>query len=699
MDKEIFPLRASRRPLLRVVGPVNLLGTTTHRAQAPGAERSPVSQPDSTPEEPLEQPTMRVPVEYGADSITVLEGLEAVRKRPGMYIGSTGERGLHHMVTEVVDNAVDEALAGHCDAITVCLLADGGVRVQDNGRGIPVAMHAKERRPAIEVVLTTLHAGGKFDGESYAVSGGLHGVGVSVVNALSTRLDVEIRRDGHVWNQTYSRAVPGELRRGAATDEHGTTVTFWVDPEIFTEITTFSYETLHRRMQEMGFLNKGLVITLRDERDEQVVEERFDYPNGLQDFVRHLNRSRTPVHDSTIGFSDEVKGMALEVAMQWNDGYAESVYTFANTINTHEGGAHEEGFRSALTATFNNWARSRGHLKEKENNLEGSDIREGLTAILSLKLANPQFEGQTKTKLGNSEAKTFVQRACNEQLRDWFDRNPAEGKQIVVKATQAARARLAAQQARKLARKGLLESSSLPGKLADCMSTDPRECELYVVEGDSAGGSAKGGRESRFQAILPIRGKILNVEKARIDRVLKNNEVQAMITALGTGIHDEFDIDKLRYHKIVLMADADVDGQHIRTLLLTLLFRFMRPLVEAGHVYLAQPPLYKIKWNGGEIMYSYSDRERDGLITAGQEAGKKLPKSGEAVQRFKGLGEMNAEELWSTTMDPAHRVLLQVTLDDAASADELFSTLMGEDVEARRSFIQRNAKDVRFLDI
>ncbi len=640
---------------------------------------------------------------YGASSITVLEGLEAVRKRPGMYIGSTGERGLHHLVQEIVDNAVDEALAGYCDTVVVTLMSDGGVRVSDNGRGIPVGMHPKEKRPAVEVVLTTLHAGGKFDGESYAVSGGLHGVGAAVVNALSTRLDVEIKRDGFTWNQTYTRSVPGPLSRGAATEETGSTVTFWADAGIFTETTEYSRETLYRRLQEMAFLNKGLSITLADERGDEPVVSVLHYPGGLVDYVLHLNHSRQAVHAGVIGFTEESTSgmrMTVEVAMQWNDAYSESVYTFANTINTHEGGTHEEGFRAALTKTFNDWARSKGHLKEKETNLEGSDIREGLTAIISLKLADPQFEGQTKTKLGNSEAKSFVQRATGEWLRDWFDRNPVEGKQIVLKATQAARARLAARQARDLTRrKGLLESSSLPGKLADCQSTDPRESELYVVEGDSAGGSAKGGRDSKFQAILPIRGKILNVEKARIDRVLKNNEVQAMITALGTGIHEEFDASKLRYHKVVLMADADVDGQHIRTLLLTLLFRFMRPLVELGHVYLAQPPLYKIKWNGGDIMYAYSDRERDGLIEAGQAAGKRLPKSGEAVQRFKGLGEMNADELWSTTMDPAHRVLLQVTLDDAATADELFSVLMGEDVEARRGFIQRNAKDVRFLDI
>ncbi len=644
---------------------------------------------------------------YDAGQITVLEGLEAVRKRPGMYIGSTGERGLHHLVYEIVDNAVDEALAGHCDSITVTLLADGGVRVTDNGRGIPVAMHPREGRPAVEVVLTTLHAGGKFDSQSYAVSGGLHGVGAAVVNALSTRLEVEIRRDGHVWTQTYLHSVAGELLRGAPTDETGTTVSFWADADIFTETTTYSRETLHRRLQEMAFLNKGLSITLRDERvdltDGEVVEEVFLYPGGLEDFVRHLGATRTPVHASVIAFEDETgegsngQRMSVEVAMQWTDAYAESVYTFANTINTHEGGTHEEGFRTALTNVVKAWARAKGHLKEKED-LEGTDIREGLTAIISLKLGDPQFEGQTKTKLGNSEAKGFVQRVVGEKLRDWLEEHPNEGKVVVQKATSAAQARIAARQARDLTRrKGLMGSKGLPGKLADCQSRDPAESEVFVVEGDSAGGSAKQGRDPRFQAILPIRGKILNVEKARIDKVLKNAEVQAMITALGTGVHDEFDITKLRYHKVVLMADADVDGQHIRTLLLTLLFRFMRPLIEGGYVYLAQPPLYKIKWGRDEHQYAYSDRERDGLIAGGVGGGKKLPK--DAVQRFKGLGEMNAAELRDTTMDPQHRVLLQVTLDDAATADELFSVLMGEDVEARRSFITRNAKDVRFLDI
>ncbi len=647
---------------------------------------------------------------YGASSITVLEGLEAVRKRPGMYIGSTGERGLHHLVYEIVDNAVDEALAGYCDTIVVRLLADGGVEVKDNGRGIPVDIHPKEGVPAVQVVLSTLHAGGKFDSQTYAVSGGLHGVGAAVVNALSTKLTVEVHRDGRVYRQEYDHAVAGPLVDGEATDDTGTTVAFWADPTIFTESTQYNRETLYRRLQEMAFLNKGLSITLRDERTElndgEVAETVFLYPGGLEDFVRHLGATRTPVHATIIGFEDESPAdapgqrMSIEVAMQWTDAYTESVYTFANTINTHEGGTHEEGFRAALTRVVNDWARAKGHIKEKEPNLEGSDIREGLTAIISLKISDPQFEGQTKTKLGNSEAKGFVQKVVGERLRDWLEEHPSEGKDVVLKATQAARARIAARQARDLTRrKGLMGSSGMPGKLADCQSRDPAESELFIVEGDSAGGSAKQGRNPKFQAILPIRGKILNVEKARIDKVLKNTEVQALITALGAGVHEDFDLTKLRYHKIVLMADADVDGQHIRTLLLTLLFRFMRPLVEAGHVYLAQPPLYKIKWTGGEVQYAYSDRERDGLLETGFAAGKKLPKSGEAIQRFKGLGEMNAVELRDTTMDPTHRVLLQVTVDDAAAADEMFSVLMGEDVESRRSFITRNAKDVRFLDI
>src|SRR5271166_5908197 len=645
---------------------------------------------------------MEFGLSYDAGSITVLEGLEAVRKRPGMYIGSTGERGLHHLVYEVVDNAVDEALAGHADVIDVTLLADGGVRVRDNGRGIPVDEHPVEHRPAVEVVMTTLHAGGKFDGKSYAVSGGLHGVGVSVVNALSWMLEVEVRRDGYVWTQDYERGDPmGPLVRGAASDETGTTITFWPDPQIF-ETTEWNFETLSRRMQEMAFLNKDLAISITDQRQDEPREARYQYAGGIADFVRHINGSKEPVHGSVIDFAEEADGISVEIAMQWSAAYTDSVYTFANTINTAEGGTHEEGFRAALTSIVNRYARDQKLLREKDDNLSGEDVREGLTAIVSVKLAEPQFEGQTKTKLGNTEAKSYVQKVCNDHLRDWFDRNPGEAKDIITKAMQAQRARVAARQARDLTRrKSLLESSSLPGKLADCQSSDPSRCEVYVVEGDSAGGSAKGGRNPEFQAILPIRGKILNVEKARIDRVLKNNEVQAMITALGTGIHDEFDMAKLRYHKIVLMADADVDGQHIRTLLLTLLFRFMKPLIEAGHVYLAQPPLYKIKWEGrgNADEYAYSDSERDLLIAAGIAAGRKDPGARDGIQRFKGLGEMNATELWETTMNPARRVLLQVTLDDAAQADELFSVLMGEDVEARRSFITRNAKDVRFLDI
>ncbi len=622
-----------------------------------------------------------------------------------MYIGSTGERGLHHLVYEVVDNSVDEALAGHADDIEVTLLADGGVRVIDNGRGIPVDEHPVEHRPGVEVVMTTLHAGGKFDGKSYAVSGGLHGVGVSVVNALSSLLEVEVRRDGYVWNQLYERGDPmGPLERGEPSEETGTTITFWPDGQIF-ETTDWSFETLARRMQEMAFLNKNLAISLTDLRtlDEsgQPRAARYQYEGGIADFVRYINASKEPVHGSIIDFGEDGDGIAVEIAMQWTGSYTESVHTFANTINTTEGGTHEEGFRAALTTIVNRYARDQKLLREKEENLTGDDVREGLTAIVSVKLAEPQFEGQTKTKLGNTEAKSFVQKAANDHLRDWFDRNPGEAKEIINKASQAARARIAARQARDLTRKSLLGGTSLPGKLADCQSTDPAQSEIYVVEGDSAGGSAKGGRNPHFQAILPIRGKIINVEKSRIDRVLKNTEVQSLITALGTGIHDEFDVSKLRYHKIILMADADVDGQHIRTLLLTLLFRFMKPLVESGYIYLAQPPLYKIKWDGRGVKpgYAFSDAELDRQIEAGIAEGRKDPRPRDGVQRFKGLGEMNAEELWDTTMDPAHRILLQITLDDAAQADELFSVLMGEDVEARRSFITRNAKDVRFLDI
>ncbi|MGY1601982.1 DNA topoisomerase (ATP-hydrolyzing) subunit B [Geodermatophilus sp. SYSU D00815] len=668
---------------------------------------------------------------YSGSSITVLEGLEAVRKRPGMYIGSTGERGLHHMVWEVVDNAVDEALAGFCDTVKVTLLADGGVRVEDNGRGIPVDMHPVEKRPTVEVIMTVLHAGGKFDGKSYGVSGGLHGVGVTVVNALSTRLDVRVWTHGTEWHQVYDYAKPGPLEEVGPTKKRGTAITFWADGDIF-ETTSYSFDTISRRLQEMAFLNKGLKIVLRDERPGQgkaetgvadetsvaveapdpaaeaqafeATEVTYHYEGGLIDYVAHINAKRNPIHKSVVSFSAEGTGkndmrMSVDVAMQWSESYSESVYTFANVINTHEGGTHEEGFRAALTSVVNRYAVDKKLLKEKDEKLTGEDIREGLAAIVSVKIGDPQFEGQTKTKLGNTEVKGFVQRVCNEQIGHWFEANPSEAKTIISKASSAARARRAAQDARKLARKNVLNNNSLPGKLADCRSTDPRNSEIYIVEGDSAGGSAKSGRDSMFQAILPIRGKIINVEKARIDRVLKNTEVQSMITAFGTGIHDEFDLSKLRYHKIVLMADADVDGQHIRTLLLTLLFRFMRPLVEAGHVYLAQPPLYKIKW-GGKIgdEYVYTDKERDAVLKAGAEAGRKLPKD-DAIQRFKGLGEMNATELWETTMNPETRILLQVTLEDAATADELFSVLMGEDVEARRSFITRNAKDVRFLDV
>ncbi len=665
---------------------------------------------------------------YGADSIKILEGLEAVRKRPGMYIGSTGERGLHHLVWEVVDNAVDEAMAGFATKVDVRLLEDGGVEVADDGRGIPVAMH-DSGVPTVDVVMTVLHAGGKFEEGAYTVSGGLHGVGVSVVNALSSRLEADIRRDGHEWFQTYDNSVPGTLKQGDATKKTGTTIRFWADATIF-ETTTYDFETVARRLQEMAFLNKGLTINLTDERvsAEEVVDEvvsdtaeapksaeekaaeeavapqkvkhrTFHYPGGLVDFVKHINRTKQPIHNTVVDFSGKGEGHEVEVAMQWNAGYSESVHTFANTINTHEGGTHEEGFRAALTSVVNKYAKDKKLLKDKDPNLTGDDIREGLAAVISVKVAQPQFEGQTKTKLGNTEVKSFVQRICNEQLSHWFEANPSDAKTIVNKAVSSAQARIAARKARELVRrKSATDIGGLPGKLADCRSTDPSKSELYVVEGDSAGGSAKSGRDSMFQAILPLRGKILNVEKARIDRVLKNTEVQAIITALGTGIHDEFDLDKLRYHKIVLMADADVDGQHISTLLLTLLFRFMRPLIENGHVFLAQPPLYKLKWQRSEHEFAYSDRERDGLLEAGRKAGKKI-NTDDGIQRYKGLGEMNAKELWETTMDPSVRVLRQVTLDDAAAADELFSILMGEDVEARRSFITRNAKDVRFLDV
>ncbi|MFJ1748890.1 DNA topoisomerase (ATP-hydrolyzing) subunit B [Streptomyces sp. NPDC088116] len=663
-----------------------------------------------------------VTASYDASAITVLEGLDAVRKRPGMYIGSTGERGLHHLVYEVVDNSVDEALAGHADTIDVTILADGGVRVVDNGRGIPVGIVPSENKPAVEVVMTVLHAGGKFGGGGYAVSGGLHGVGVSVVNALSSRVAVEVKCDGYRWTQDYKLGVPtAPLLRNEETDDSGTTVTFWADSDIF-ETTEYSFETLSRRFQEMAFLNKGLTLTLTDEREsakavvgadiagtdttESLAEApartvTYFYEGGIVDFVKYLNsRKGELIHPTVIDIEaeDKERMLSVEIAMQWNSQYSEGVYSFANTIHTHEGGTHEEGFRAAMTGLVNRYAREKKFLREKDDNLAGEDIREGLTAIISVKLGEPQFEGQTKTKLGNTEAKTFVQKIVHEHLTDWFDRNPNEAADIIRKAIQAATARVAARKARDLTRrKGLLESASLPGKLSDCQSNDPSKCEIFIVEGDSAGGSAKSGRNPMYQAILPIRGKILNVEKARIDKILQNTEVQALISAFGTGVHEDFDIEKLRYHKIILMADADVDGQHINTLLLTFLFRFMRPLVEAGHVYLSRPPLYKIKWGRDDFEYAYSDTERDALVELGKQNGKRIRE--DSIQRFKGLGEMNAEELRVTTMDVDHRVLGQVTLDDAAQADDLFSVLMGEDVEARRSFIQRNAKDVRFLDI
>ncbi|MBD8079991.1 DNA topoisomerase (ATP-hydrolyzing) subunit B [Cellulosimicrobium arenosum] len=684
---------------------------------------------------------------YDAGNITVLEGLEAVRKRPGMYIGSTGARGLHHLVTEVVDNSVDEALAGHADTIDVTLLADGGVRVVDNGRGIPVAMHPTENRPTVEVVMTILHAGGKFGGGGYAVSGGLHGVGISVVNALSRKVETVVRRDGYTWSQTFANGGEPvtELVRGEATSATGTSQTFWADPEIF-ETTEFDFETLRARFQQYAFLNKGLRINLTDERPEHLdtgdevtgedatptadaaVTETapdggpadarpegsarpaptartvsYKYDGGLVDYVTHLNSAKKVelVHAEVIDFEaeDTERRIAVEIALQWTNAYSESVHTYANTIATTEGGTHEEGFRAAMTSLVNRYAREKTILKEKDENLTGDDIREGLTAVVSVKLGEPQFEGQTKTKLGNTEAKTFVQRVVHEQLTDWFDSHPTEARDIIRKAIQASQARLAARKAREATRrKGLLESGGMPGKLRDCQSNRAADCEVFIVEGDSAGGSAVRGRNPETQAILPIRGKILNVERARLDRALSNQEVQSIITAFGTGIGEDFDLGKLRYHKIVLMADADVDGQHIATLLLTLLFRYMRPLIENGHVYLAQPPLYRLKWSNAPHDYVYSDRERDAFLKAGLADGKRIPKDN-GIQRYKGLGEMDYSELWDTTMDPEHRTLLQVTMDDAAAADEIFSVLMGEDVESRRSFIQRNAKDVRFLDI
>ncbi|MDK8601857.1 DNA topoisomerase (ATP-hydrolyzing) subunit B [Trueperella bernardiae] len=662
---------------------------------------------------------------YDASNITVLEGLEAVRKRPGMYIGSTGERGLHHLVYEVVDNSVDEALAGYCDHIEITLLENGGCRVADNGRGIPVDIHPTEGLPAVQVVMTVLHAGGKFGNGGYAVSGGLHGVGVSVVNALSTRMDTEVRRDGYLWRISYENGVPvAPLEKGEPTTETGTTQTFWPNGDIF-ETTTFDFETLRHRLQQMAFLNKGLRITLIDERPQAVpegeevvgtedslaAEERphlevsYHYDGGLLDYVRHIVKTKKvePVHTDPIYFEseDEEKKISVEVAMQWTASYSETLHTFANTINTTEGGTHEEGFRTALTSVINKYARDKGLLKEKDPNLSGDDIREGLAVVISVKLGEPQFEGQTKTKLGNTEARTFVQQQTYAHISDWLDMNPSEAKEIIRKATQAYQARIAARKAREATRrKSVLESASMPGKLKDCTSRNPEECEIFIVEGDSAGGSAVNGRDPRHQAIMPIRGKILNVEKARLDRALSSDSIQNLITAFGTGVGEEFDIDKLRYHKIVFMADADVDGQHIATLLLTLVYRYMRPLIEAGYIYLAMPPLYRIKWTNATHQYVFSDAERDAVLKEGMAAGKKLPKAeGQGIQRYKGLGEMNDSELWDTTMNPETRTLKRVNIGEAAATDEAFSILMGEDVGSRRSFIQRNARDVRFLDI
>ncbi|GAA2535276.1 DNA topoisomerase (ATP-hydrolyzing) subunit B [Microbacterium mitrae] len=679
--------------------------------------------PEEQPETTNPQGKNAVPGDYGADAIQILEGLEAVRKRPGMYIGSTGPRGLHHLVYEIVDNSVDEALAGHADNIDVTILPDGAVRVIDNGRGIPVDGHASDpSKSTVEVVLTILHAGGKFGGGGYAVSGGLHGVGSSVVNALSTRFDVEVKRQGNAWRMSFENGGNpiGSLRKEEETEETGTMITFWPDPEIFTETVDFEYEVLRTRFQQMAFLNKGLRIALRDEREASRYETQaedgtivqvqpsdvFLYERGLVDYVEYLNRVRKAevVNDVIIDFEAEDTGrdgkdISLEVAMQWTTSYSENVFTYANTINTHEGGTHEEGFRAALTTLVNKYARAKNLLKEKDDNLTGDDVREGLTAVISVKLSEPQFEGQTKTKLGNTEAKAFVQKVVGDQLGDWFDRNPDQAKNVVKKAIDAATARMAARKARETARrKSVFESAAMPDKLKDCTSKDPSISEIFLVEGDSAGGSAVQGRDPHTQAILSLRGKILNVERARLDKALANREVQAMIQAFGTGIGEDFDIDKARYHKIVLMADADVDGQHITTLLLTMLFRFMRGLIEAGYVYLAMPPLYRLKWSNADHEYVYSDAERDALMKYGMENGKRLPKDA-GIQRYKGLGEMNPKELWETTMDHSTRTLRQISIDDAAAADEIFSVLMGEDVESRRNFIQRNAKDVRFLDI
>ena len=662
------------------------------------------------------------PEHYEASDLRVLEGLEAVRIRPGMYIGSTGPRGLHHLVYEIVDNSVDEALAGYASHIEITILPDNGIRVVDDGRGIPVDEVPGEGVSGVETVMTKLHAGGKFGGGGYAVSGGLHGVGISVVNALSTRVDIEVRRQGFHWTQTYIDQHPtAPLKQGEPMTEGestGTSVTFWADPKIF-ETTIYDFETLRSRFQQMAFLNKGLKISLTDEREnDQAGDEvagdaadepgakhqtvTYQYLNGIKDYVDYLVKVRkaTPVEEDVISFeAEDLKlGISAELAMQWTTAYSEAVHTFANTISTTEGGTHEEGFRAALTSLVNRYARDKGILKDKDENLSGDDVREGLTAVISVKLTNPQFEGQTKTKLGNSEAKTFVQRVMTDKLGDWFDAHPAEAKNIIQKAIEASRARLAAKKAREnTRRKSIFESAGMPDKLKDCQSNNPEECELFIVEGDSAGGSAIQGRNPITQAILPLRGKILNTERASLDRMMKSDTIESLITAVGGGYGEDFDISKVRYHKVIIMADADVDGAHIATLNLTLFFRYMRPMITAGYVYVAMPPLYRLKWTMGPHDFVYTDAERDRVLAEGKANGRQLPK-GEGIQRYKGLGEMSYQELWETTMDPEHRILKQVHIEDAAAADETFSMLMGDEVEPRRLFIQRNAKNVRWID-
>ncbi|RJE47353.1 MULTISPECIES: DNA topoisomerase (ATP-hydrolyzing) subunit B [unclassified Dehalobacter] len=629
--------------------------------------------------------------DYNAGQIEVLEGLEAVRKRPGMYIGSTSSRGLHHLVYEIVDNSIDEAMAGYCNEIQVIIHQGESITVKDNGRGIPVDMHAKMQKPAVEVALTVLHAGGKFNNEAYKVSGGLHGVGMSVVNALSVNLRVEIKKDGKKYSQEYSRGKTlTELKEiGTYQGRSGTMITFQPDPEIFEDIV-YDYEVLAHRLKELSFLNKSVTITLIDERTD--MKDVYNHNNGLIDFVEYLNKNKDPIHQKAIVFETEKDNTKVEIALQYNESYTETLFSYANNINTTEGGTHEAGFKAALTRVVNDYARKNNILKGNENNLSGEDVREGLTAIISVKIMEPQFEGQTKTKLGNSEVRSIVDSVVGEGLSTFFEENPAVAKKIVEKGLMATRARLAARKARDLTRrKSALESTSLPGKLADCTWKDPRYCEMYIVEGDSAGGSAKQGRNQKFQAILPLRGKILNVEKARLDRILGNTEIRAMITALGTGISEEFDIEKSRYHKVVIMTDADVDGAHIRILLLTFFYRYMKPLIENHYVYIAQPPLFKIK-NGKQIQYAYSDKELSKVMeTVGREKTE--------IQRYKGLGEMNPEQLWETTMDPESRTILQVQMDDAMKADELFTILMGDKVEPRKEFIQKHARDVRNLDI